>query len=311
MLLSAVITLDPLDDAARRTNVRQVQRWFKDSFEAADAALFAALHKANEARPYTLSDVFLPQDGRPAWLRITSLDERLSALLADRLLPDAQRAGEIVFDPRGGQARFAVRGVDLGSPSRPPFAPASSDFHAPATWAGRSGYGELVTAVMKQSADPSPVLSLYFHTCTSFRLNAPEGFKSNLPLPVPRYVFQSALRQWEALSPAHLRIPIAPFLEHYVWVSHFQIRVARAAFVEETQKVVGFTGRVEFGLAWRDKLPLSMRRDWRHYVDVLRLLSAFAFYAGTGAQTTRGLGQTLPIESENRSRASGQEDERP
>jgi CRISPR/Cas system endoribonuclease Cas6 (RAMP superfamily) len=115
---------------------------------------------------------------------------------------------------------------------------------------------------------------------------------------VPRYVFQSALRQWEALSPAHLPIPIASFLEHYVWVSHFQIRPVRASFVEDTQKVMGFAGRVEVGLAWRDKLLISMRRDWRHYVDVLRLLAAFAFYAGTGAQTTRGLGQTLPLASD-------------
>lgn len=164
MLLSAVITLEPQDDGARRTHIRQVQRWFKDAFEAADAALFAALHQANEARAYTLSDVFPPHDGGPARLRITSLDDRLSALLADRVLPDVQRAGEIVLDPRGGQARFAVGGLDLGLLSRPPFALSNVDFQSPATWAGRSDCGELVTAVMQQAADPSPTLSLYFPT---------------------------------------------------------------------------------------------------------------------------------------------------
>ncbi len=101
MLLSAVLLLDPLDEPAYGTRTRQFQRWFKDTVEACDPALFAHLHQDNAPCPYTLSGVTLPEGEFPAWLRITSLDVDLSALLRDRVFPQARQKGEIVLSARG------------------------------------------------------------------------------------------------------------------------------------------------------------------------------------------------------------------
>lgn len=295
MLLSTVIRLAPLDDAARHTSARQALRWFKDWLEREDAALFAALQQPDHARAYTLSGVMPGRgDADPFWLRLTSLNADLSALLMSRL-PDLV-GGEMVLDPRRAQARFTVDAVDSGPQPRAPFAPPRAPFDDPSAWAGRIAYSQLITAIMQPPERPELSLRLHFHTCTSFRRNAPGGFKSNLPLPVPRYVFQSYLRQWEALSPASLPVQVSPFLEHYVWVSYHSIRTAHAAFAGGTRgRVVGFSGLVEFGLPRPSNLPREMRRDWRHYLDVVRLLAAFSFYCGTGISTSSGLGQTLPL----------------
>ena len=65
MLLSAIITLTPLDETAAHTNARQVQRWFKDAFEALDPALFAQLHEPTTSRAYTLSKVYPAHNSYP------------------------------------------------------------------------------------------------------------------------------------------------------------------------------------------------------------------------------------------------------
>lgn len=297
MLLSAVILLDPLDDAARRTTASQVQRWLKDRFEEANKELFDELHQPNIPRAYTISAVVFPREHSP-WLRITSLDPRLSALLCD-LLPNLK---EIVLDPRNDRAKYAVRGVELGSQVRPPFGPGRPDLFSPLTWAGRTTYSRLINAVMRPPEIDDFSVRLHFRTCTAFRNKMPEGdpgkFDSALPLPVPRFVFQNQLRQWEELSTARLPIPIKPFLEHYVKVAYHRIRFERFSFARwgNRGQVRGFTGYVVFELARQHQLPRAMQRDWRHYVDVVRLLAAFSFYAGTGVSTARGLGQTLPVE---------------
>lgn len=297
MLLAVVLHLTPLDAAAQRTSARQALRWFKGWLEAQDAALFAGLQSAHHARAYTLSGVTLLDGGKCFCLRITSLNPDLSALLTARL-PDLV-GGEIVLDPRHGQARFAIASADFGLKPRAPFAPPRVNVDDPSAWAGATTHGQLITTIMQPLEHPALGLRLHFHTCTSFRRNAPNGFKSNLSLPVPRYVFQSYLRQWEALSPANLPVQIAPFLEHYVWVRYHSIRTSRALFAGgQRGKVVGFSGRVEFGLPRQSDLPREMRRDWRHYLDVMRLLAAFSFYCGTGISTSSGLGQTLPLHPE-------------
>lgn len=295
MLLSTVLHLSPLDDSARHTSARQSLRWFKGWLEETDADLFAALQAAAHTRAYTLSGAMpSPGDDHALWLRITSLNDALTGLLIERL--PLLTGSELVFDPRRERARLLVERVDLGPEAGDLFAPVDADPNDPALWAGRSSYGQLINAVADDSTRPPLTLRLHFHTCTSFRRNAPGGFKSNLPLPVPRYVFQSWLRQWEAVSPAPLPVQMSPFFEHYVWLSYHNIRTIRAAFAGGRRgRVVGFGGEVEFGLPRSGNLPDEMREAWRIYVDVARLLAAFAFYCGTGISTSSGLGQTLPL----------------
>lgn len=295
MLLSAVLHLAPIDNAARHTSARQALRWFKGWLEEMDPDLFAALQAAAHTRAYTLSGTMpTPEASGALWLRITSLDDALTRLLVERL--PALTGSELVFDPRREQARLRVQRVDLGPEARDLFAPVDANPNDPALWAGRASYAQLINAIADDSTRPPLTLRLNFHTCTSFRRNAPGGFKSNLPLPVPRYVFQSWLRQWEAVSPAPLPVQMSPFFEYYVWVSNHNIRTVQTAFAGGRRgRVVGFSGEVTFGLARSSNLPDEMRDAWRYYVDMTRLLAAFSFYCGTGISTSSGLGQTLAL----------------
>jgi len=296
MLLSAVITLEPLDEAARHARTRQVLAWFKSRFEECNPTLFAEVHQDNAPRPYTLSGVNPARGGYPAWLRITSLDADLSELLSERLLPRAD--DQIMLDPRGQQTRFAVRSVFTGSERAVPIEGIRHGVEDPEAWAGHTRYSDLIDAAFDMPKDPAAeiAIKLHFGSCTTFRVNTSGTFTNNLPLPMPRFVFQSCVRQWDALAPAPLPMTLLPFLEHYVRVSYHRIQLANEVFGGGSQgKVVGFTGDVEFELSSERGLPPELQTAWRAYVDHVVLLAGFAFYAGMGWRTTHGLGQTLPL----------------
>lgn len=296
MLLSAIILLEPIENVPHQISSPQALRWLKNEIEVLDKPLFDTLHESSTVRAYTLSELIPALNGYPSWLRITSVHPDLSKVLEQGLFPALERESEIVFDPQRGLGRFAVQRIEWGKDKgiRPPFTKGYADFRNPLAWVGHTSYDHLVNTVVNLPETAPLELALHFHSCTSFRLSSPGPFKTNLPLPIPRYVFQSHLRQWEALSPAPLPAQLGPFLDHFVWVGQHKIKSVTAR-VSRGGKTTGFKGDVKFGLASRRQLPREMQQDWRHYVDVMRLLSAFAFYSGTGINTTQGLGQTFPI----------------
>lgn len=289
-----VLTLTPLAPLAQKATGWQALRWFKAWLDQRDPALFARLQESNHYRAYTVA--VIPAQGRyPAWLRVTSVDPDLSALLADD--PPARPGDEITLDPAGGRVRFTVDDVLAGDSQRPPFAAPDADPQGPASWAGGTNFAALVATLMQPVENPPLSVRLHFHTCTSFRLNTGGSVRANLPLPVPHHVLKSILAQWEGLSPAPLPVLVGEFIDRYVWVRYHRIRTEMAiSGAGERGKTVGFAGLVQFNMAGRGQVPREMRRDWRHYVDVVRLLAAFSFYCGTGSGTTHGLGMTLPLD---------------
>ncbi len=294
MFSAVVLILNPLDALAPKATGWQALRWLKAWLHGRDPALFARLHESDHYRAYTTA-IIAPQRGRPAWLRISSVDPDLSALLADD--PPAHVGDELVLDPAGGRVRFRVEGLLTGDDPRAPFAPLRADPHDPAVWAGRTTATRLLAALMQPVETPPLSLRLHFHTCTSFRMNIGDGVRANMPLPVPHHVLKSILQQWDALSPAPLPVPVGEYIDKYVWVGYHRIRSETAVAGGGTRgKTVGFSGMGQLKLARRDQVPLEMRRDWRHYVDVMRLLAAFSFYCGTGTGASHGLGLTLPLD---------------
>ena len=215
MLLSAVLILKSVDAEPFYVARTHVHNWFLTTFKELDLALFRELHEGSHRRPYTLSVVNEPQDDGPPWLRITSADDRLTAFLQDRLLAEVLVNG-LTFDPEGGRGNYEVMNLLTGPADRPPFVSKSEENTDPALWAGSTSYDSLIRAAMMDDHPPR-WLNLHFATCTSFRQSEPKKLKRNLPLPVPRYIFKSHLRAWDALSPAPLPLDMSAFLDHYVW----------------------------------------------------------------------------------------------
>ncbi|MEN9246179.1 MAG: CRISPR-associated endoribonuclease Cas6, partial [Thermostichales cyanobacterium SRBZ-1_bins_19] len=125
---------------------------------------------------------------------------------------------------------------------------------------------------------PHPPLSLTFLSPTSFRHRG-----HHLPLPIPRNLFQSYLRRWNAFS--GIPIPEESFLDQVdegVIVQRLKIESHKTTAGKQGS-VTGFVGAIQLGLSPR--LPAEVRQ---HIYSLLR----FAPYSGTGHKTTFGLGQT-------------------
>ena len=98
MLISAVLTLSPTCPVTLPANLgRATHAWFLEQVQASDPALAASLHAPNQERPFTVSNlrgtprptqgqVALTPD-RSCFLRLTSFQPELSALVAERVLP--------------------------------------------------------------------------------------------------------------------------------------------------------------------------------------------------------------------------------
>ena len=126
-----------------------------------------------------------------------------------------------------------------------------------------------------QNAEPGEEIILEFLSPTSFH----HGGKEFL-FPEPRSVFSSLLRKWNAFSERKFE---APEWET-ILVSKYNLRTELVHF--SSYKMVGFKGRVSF------LLPEGSSEQFKR---VANCLANFAFFAGTGAKTTMGMGQTRRI----------------
>ncbi len=121
-----------------------------------------------------------------------------------------------------------------------------------------------------------------------FRFLTPTAFKNgkmNVPLPIPRLMFGGYLRKWNTFAPEGLRIDesLLAEVEESVLISRHDIESRTLAL--GTMKMVGFTGECAL-TASNGIRPESLR--------ALNTLARFAFFSGTGAKTTIGMGQTAP-----------------
>lgn len=299
-LLAVVFPLRALNsvDEMGYTGI-QAQGWFLQELRRLNPDLSAALHdESPEARlpgkpllrPYTVSPVLRPlaarelasqneypfphrlRPGERAWLRITSLSAELSQFILEEFLP------KLPAEIKLGSGYFA-----LEAPSW------DTQQHA---WAGQDSYDGLLHRAI--GADNN-YMNLEFLTPTTFQH---KRVSKDIPLPNPDSVFGSYLNRWLTFSGARLEDwqaeeTFGEYLDECLAVTRLQIRTQRVVFSEKNSSnaATGFVGQVRFSLFGSHKKN-RFGAWWQHYANLACMLADFAFYAGTGHRTARGLGQT-------------------
>jgi len=209
-----------------------------------DPALAMALHDPHLGlRPFTLALVGNPTTGRLG-LRLSVLDPEVFRRFWDRW--NAIGGLPLVIDRR----RLKPIAVDETGP-----------------WAGTSDWNALA------QGGTQTTLKLTWVTPTVFR----QG-DVDLPLPVPRLVFEGLLERWNRFSPISLPLN-APRLERLVGLASF--KMMNRQFSDGRSKIPSFVGSAEYRIL-RAAVPDERRS--------LQALARFAFFAGVGRKTTHGMG---------------------
>jgi CRISPR-associated endoribonuclease Cas6 len=251
-----------------------LQAMFLSLIQAGDPAISTRLHDEPGYRPFTLSSLgiydeishfqgfWLPRDkmlksGTACYLRVTFLEDALFPIFSRYFLDKSEPTFVL------GETEFVVTDV-------------LSTSEGDNEWSCYLSYPELIDRAFQQRRK----LKLRFLTPTSFR----QG-NIDLPLPLPRLVFQSYMKRFEKFYQVAFLPDFAEQVEYYVGISNMkQIKTA----VIQTKKVrlIGFTGDVLFEI--HSKAPPEL-------IFQLNLLADFAFFCGTGKKTTSGMGQTVRV----------------
>ncbi len=122
-------------------------------------------------------------------------------------------------------------------------------------------------------------IQLEFQSPTVFR----SGGKRNVVFPEPQLVFGSLLTRWQVYSPIKLDDSVSSWMDK-ILTTHYRLTTRMLDF--GTYQELGFTGRCEY----------EMDKDTPEDITTaINALADFAFYAGVGAKTTMGMGQTHRI----------------
>lgn len=230
-----------------------VEGWLRAAIDETLGGVSTAIHDDHRPGPFTTA----------AWpgavrgsleVRVTSLD----GLLARPVFGLFEAAAESGSPVRLGNAEGCIAEVTC-DPAR----------HA---LAGISGYDQLL------AARPGGPWQLRFHSPTTFKTGDVEQ-----PLPVPASLWGSWLRRWNDFAPGDLTFDGGWLreLDRYAWLS--QLRIETTATWHRSGTRTGFVGDVT--IAPTRRLPDDVRRE-------MSVLARYAFYAGTGRDTVRGLGVT-------------------
>lgn len=229
----------------------------------ADPDLAERLHAPNQRRPFTCSNVWglrrrgrslVMEPGRPAFLRYTGLNAEVSGRL-QQLAQDPPPHIEIEGD------KLLVQQATLDPAAHP--------------WAGQTGYEELASAHLLPGKSPPRRVELEFTAPTAFR----SGGKT-LPLPLPDLVYGGLVEKWNEFSPVAVSDETRRFAEESMAINRYKLST-RAIAAKGRSIQIGFVGHCRY---------IALNKD-RYWLGVIQLLSDYAFYAGVGYQTTRGMGQ--------------------
>ncbi|MFZ1753946.1 MAG: CRISPR-associated endoribonuclease Cas6 [Caldilineaceae bacterium] len=264
MLTSLHITLTPTAPVALPAWLgRATHAWFLESVGQMDPALAEKLHTPNQARPFTVSDLWGPglkrqgqnrlTPGTLYSLRITGCRADISSLIG-QMAQQPPQAIRLLDHP------FAVQSASLD--------PAVS------RWAGQTTYESLAQRQMLAQEQPRQ-RTLHFASPTVFRSN-----DAYVPLPLPKLVFEGLARQWNSLSAVTIADEVVRFADECLLISRYRLQTER---VDRGQRggLPGFVGSCTYAFKVQD----------RYWMGLIHLLADFAFYAGVGKQTAMGLGQ--------------------
>lgn len=264
-LLSVVFALRPRQRAAipadqGRALSAEFLRWVQER----DPAFSEELHRENEIRPYTVSSLrsgshrsgqILLLPDHPVWWRVTTLTPRLSQFLQEQILP--RLPGEITL----GDQTFDLLQAAFDSQQHP--------------WAAQAAYEDLAAGALLEERRPRRQIQMEFVSPTTFHSG-----NRHQPFPLPRAVFLQWLEKWNAFSPLTFPGEVLDFVERHLAVSRYRLESQVVKFGETM--FIGFTGRCSYRVLAEDP----------YWLRVLHALASFAFFCGTGAKTSFGLGQT-------------------
>jgi len=266
MLLSSVIHLKALEGGALPQYMgAAVRAEFLDWIGETDKGQSDELHDGNELRPYTVSDLKgtfhaqkgfnLVEAGQSAWFRATSLTGELTRILQGSILPNL--TGRVI-ELNG--VKFQVQAV-AGTGKHP--------------WAREASYHSLVERYFRADLPSPNALEIQFASLTTFHTG-----DVHMPLPVPEIALESWLKRWNKLSTASLPRAVEDLKEARLALNRYALQTQVVQYKNATW--IGFTGDCRFRILTDDEFWLRL----------CNLLADYAFYCGTGAKTTFGLGQT-------------------
>ena len=264
MLYSIVLKLQAEQDVAiSPTQGHHGYALFLSLLNSVAPDLARQVHSTEEAKSVTISPLHgellkrgdrevMVSKGAEYWLRLTLLEDKVFANLLHSLLK-----GEKIRGIQLESATFSLTEV-VTEPSSSPWAQFDS-FHS--LW---------------ERAIPQKRITLQFLSPTAFRSRG-----KNIIFPEPQMVFGSYLSKWNTYSP----ISFDDSLKSQVFPQLIATRYKLQSHILDfnTHKEVGFEGACTFEI--KQPAPEEALRQ-------INALADFAFYAGTGAKTTMGMGQT-------------------
>lgn len=258
---SVSLTLEPLtEEVIPPTQGYHAYALFLNLLRASAPALAEELHSSDGPKPFTVSPLHGKFRRAENGLRLLPNSKyflRLTFLRSDvfaHFLDGALKWGDNTLEL--GPALLRMEAIDTLSANAPP------SFHS---------YQGIL-----ESASAERQIELEFLSPTAFR----SGGRRNVVFPEPELVFGSYLNRWQAFSPVRLDDSVSSWLDRMVVARYkLETRILHFGLYQE----VGFTGRCRFEL---DK------NTPEEVVVVVNALADFAFYCGTGAKTTMGMGQT-------------------
>ncbi len=275
MPFSIVVNGYPKDNApAPHIQGSALQGMFLHLISEVDPEIARRLHDEPGYRPYTLSPLGLGERGKtfqgfrlprkqdirsgtPCYLRITLLDDALIAPLNQYFLMRPMPAFRL------GETEFAVTEVQATSESEN-------------SWSHYVSYADLIA----QAANDQRRIKLRFLTPTTFRKS-----DIDLPLPLPRFVFQSYLKRFQGFHGFEFLPDFVELVDRHTGISS-QKDVRTDTLKTKKVLLIGFTGDVTFDIS--KKAPPE-------FIVQMNLLADYAFFCGTGKKTTVGMGQTVRI----------------
>ena len=275
-LLSTVIHLQPAPELPPED--RPLPQWWGRAahallfqvIQAADPALSAALHQANNLRPFTVSNLMgrMPQGKLdPAGiyrLRFTALRSDVAAILWQ-----AQQKGGLL----AAGSELELDRIHFGVVEAP-------EGSHPAAWQAAASYQALSSAHLLAGQAPERRVCLLFTSPAVFKTKG-----AMQPLPLPGMVFGSLLNRWNDFAPLALPAELRRYAEECLLISRFNLR-SRPAVLQENALRVGAVGQVTCSTINYD----------RYWMSLVHALAAFSLFAGVGTGTSMGLGQCRPCQ---------------
>lgn len=265
-LYSTVLKLKALNDAViSPTQGYRTHALFLNLLQRRTPVLASELHDMVDQKPFTVSPLCgkFKRAGKlngvsigfDYWIRLTFLREEVMAHLLDAV------ARHPVEEPLClEKANFRLEEL-VTTRNRHPMC-------------AHTSFSELI-----ENARADSVLTLEFTSPTVFR----RAGQRNVIFPEPRLVFGSLLNRWNNSSHVKFEDDLSRHLDSII-LTRYQLKTHILHF--DGYQEVGFEGNASY------QIPDSLSDGQKCQLNAL---ADFAFFCGTGAKTTMGMGQTRRV----------------